>query len=103
MADASQLLRLLEPAVRPVTGGATGGQPAPAAFEGQTFDDLLAQAQKTGGTAGQPEDTADATDGSAARSTALPGLGAIENPSLARLLAERAAATPSPPGTDTQI
>ncbi|MEM6332716.1 MAG: hypothetical protein AAF823_05190 [Planctomycetota bacterium] len=101
MADASQLLRLLEPAVRPVTGGATGGQPAPAAFEGQSFDDLLADAQQTRGTTASTDATPAAPDDSATRSTSLPGLGAIENPSLARMLAERASATPTPTRPDT--
>lgn len=50
---ASQLLKLLEPAVRPAGIAAPTARPR-APIEGQTFDDLLAQASKGAISSGRP-------------------------------------------------
>lgn len=44
MADGAQLLRMLEPAVRPVAGPTTQVAPRQQPFESQSFDDLLHRA-----------------------------------------------------------
>ncbi|MEM0914154.1 MAG: hypothetical protein AAGK09_06030 [Planctomycetota bacterium] len=98
MPDGSELLRLLEPAVRPAGPAAPSKPDAATTFEGKSFDQLLADAAQRGPepTAGRatdlPTDTASLADAAttADRSAAgPPGLGHIENPSLARLLAQR--------------
>ncbi|MEM1208702.1 MAG: hypothetical protein AAF842_04475 [Planctomycetota bacterium] len=98
MPDGSELLRLLEPAVRPVGGGTPGQPKTPDTFEGKSFDQLLADAAQRGPEpAVQPstDAVADPTDTAAPDRTAAPiNLGHVENPSLARLLAERSAANP---------
>jgi len=98
MTNPSDLLRLLEPAVRPVGGGTSGKPESAPTFEGKSFDQLLTDAQ-------QPRDAEPRQGEAAAQTTsppsdnptppaALPGLGSIENASLARLLASRPAANP---------
>jgi len=94
----TNLLRLLEPAVRPdgVAGRAPGAAPPQQTVEGQDFATLLQQAQGTGST--QPNAAADDTDQTAqanqpadranqptGRTNPLAQLSGIDNPSVLRI------------------
>jgi len=86
MNEGAALLRMLEPAVRPVPTG--GGAPAAskAPFEQQSFESLLAAAEADGG---GPADAAEPNRPPPPPSP-LSGLNRIENASLRELIAERA-------------
>ncbi|MFA9478653.1 hypothetical protein ACERK3_10130 [Phycisphaerales bacterium AB-hyl4] len=91
MVDSSQLLRMLEPTVRPVPtpeGRAASSGNVP--IEQRSFESLLAEA--TSGEAGDIDEAGAATDAPAGGSANLLGplsqVGAIENASL-RALVER--------------
>lgn len=47
MSNSGDLLRMLEPAVRPVATPGNGATPRPTAFESQSFEQLLDTAQQT--------------------------------------------------------
>ncbi len=88
MADAAALLRLLEPAVRPVGRPAEHRSPGPAPFESQTFDNLLANARHS--IEHDPPETPDA-DQPARRPDPLAGLAnfaGFENSAVRTMLAE---------------
>lgn len=89
MADSGQLLRMLEPAVRPVPAPEGGGaSPGRAPIEQQSFEALLAEA--TAATEPGGDDAASASDRPARGNLLGPlsQVGAIENASL-RALIER--------------
>ncbi|MEM1211526.1 MAG: hypothetical protein AAGI68_04430 [Planctomycetota bacterium] len=106
MSDPGQLLRMLEPAVRPVSLPTTGSPPKPAntPFESQSFDQLLQQATNPS-TADKPAATASPDPATTADppqpvpvSTFQPlsGIDRIENQSLRNLIAQPAADPPKP-------
>ncbi len=98
MSNAVDLLRLLEPAVRPGAAGVSrpqGGGSAP--LEDQSFDQLLSAYKEQSGTPrGEtvtPEAAAEAVDKPTAEADVLAplsGLTVVENPSLRALMAARA-------------
>ena len=106
MSQSLALLRLLEPAVKPVGGAATPAASAvPPPFESQRFEDLLSSAS-TGEPTGLPVgDAADAppddppVDSSAAADRGplgpLADFSRIENPGLRQLLADARSAPPA--------
>jgi hypothetical protein len=118
MGDSSALLRLLEPAVRPVPqkgGQRAGGEPS---FESADFETLLAAARKPSEETAQSGDgesaalgvaqaNTESTDQSASqpRSTqplgALEGIDKIENPTLRRLMATEQHSDESTATSDT--
>lgn len=91
MASGSDLLRMLEPAVRPVStpesGG--GGKPRHVPIEQQSFEALLAEAQGMGGDA--PEAGPEAERKSAGPLGPLARVDAIENVSLRAMIARSSA------------
>ncbi|MFP4145472.1 MAG: hypothetical protein ACLFV3_10050 [Phycisphaeraceae bacterium] len=88
MADAAELLRLLEPLVRPVDGGGSSRAPK-LPVEQQSFDSLLAEAS----TPGQDAADGEAADAEPDRPDPLGPLArvdAIENESLRAIVARSA-------------
>ncbi len=91
MTTANELLRLLNPAVRPVGLGAPTARAAPKPFEQQGFDELLAELSQAPASAEPREDgTAVATTSSATPRIPILDLTRIENASLRDLIAQRA-------------
>lgn len=99
MSDSAQLLRMLEPAVRPVDvsrGGAS--RPGAEPFESRSFEALLGEARDGGGMdatgprqdAAAGEKVAEAT-GKVDALGPLSGLGTIENATLRQLMAQHGA------------
>ena len=102
MTQGADLLRLLEPAVRPVSpvkpvAHAPGAKSGELPFEAQGFDSLLASAREVRGlTAPTDDPAAEATQAkSPGPLDALADLGRIENPGLRELLAQQRSMTPS--------
>ncbi len=103
MSDSAQLLRMLEPAVRPVDQG-SGRAPRPVAepFESRSFESLLGEARKPDGLSPQEGlgQEARAGQGVAEATTKPPtlgplaGLGTIENATLRQIIAQHHADRP---------
>ncbi|MEM6392317.1 MAG: hypothetical protein AAF797_06050 [Planctomycetota bacterium] len=91
MSDPGQLLRMLEPAVRPVATPPTAGAPKPAntPFESQSFDQLLQQASTNTPNTEPPKPTPGPTEPAKPANTFQPlsGIDRIENQSLRDLIA----------------
>ena len=85
MSEGADLLRMLEPAVRPVGSGATAARPSQAPFEGKSFETLLQEVQ----TAADSDDQAHAPRPHVIDSLAQ--IGAVENASLRNLIGVRTA------------
>ncbi|MEM1109910.1 MAG: hypothetical protein AAGH99_14595 [Planctomycetota bacterium] len=96
MSQGADLLRLLEPTVRPVSPVKPTSAPAKGAagelpFEAQDFDTLLASAREgtlTPDASAEPQNTGDQPQ-SPGPLDALADFGRIENPGLRELLAQR--------------
>jgi len=97
MSDSAQLLRMLEPAVRPVDPrGAGKARPSAQPFESRSFESLLGEAQRTDAQAnhagpGQDASAEQAVAEATPKDTALgplAGLGTIENATLRQLIAQ---------------
>jgi len=97
MSDSAQLLRMLEPAVRPVDQrGAGKARPSAEPFESRSFQSLLGEAQRTHAEGNQAVPGQDASAEQAVaeatpKDTALgplAGLGTIENATLRQLIAQ---------------
>lgn len=93
MSNAANLLRMLEPPVRPdgLAGAPRGAQPT-TPIESQSFDAVLRQAQAMADEqVTQTDDEAEqANIGQASRFTALGGLDRIDNATLRELIARAA-------------
>ncbi len=85
MSDAAQLLRMLEPAVRPAGVGAPSLSKSTPPIEQRSFDALLTEAKQADAAAG--EDTAQRAGQGSAPLNDLVGVESIENDSLRALLA----------------
>ncbi|NBC11130.1 MAG: hypothetical protein GVY24_05255 [Planctomycetes bacterium] len=97
MSDSAQLLRMLEPAVRPVPQrGADKPRATAEPFESRSFESLLGEAQRTNGEGrhvgpGQDASADQAVAEATPKDTALgplTGLGTIENATLRQLIAQ---------------
>lgn len=106
MGQEQDLLRMLEPAVRPVGPGPAGSRPpAGEPFEGRSFEDLLHEAREQ-----TPEQPASGSDDEPANDTKTPpnplarlaGLDAVENGSLLQVM-QRRAAQPQPPADANRV
>jgi hypothetical protein len=92
MTQGADLLRLLEPAVRPVAQPASANPPGKATFEASRFEELLADAQLAHDPS-QPQETNLTPSDPTEKPTpsfdplaALADLGQIENPSVRSLM-----------------
>ena len=100
MTNGADLLRMLEPAVRPVSvPGAPPARPGAAPVEQRGFESLLSDAAASGGSGGSGAPAAAAAPPPAARHP-LAGIDRIENGALRQLIAAQAspAAASSFPG-----
>ncbi|MEM6551915.1 MAG: hypothetical protein AAF750_07285 [Planctomycetota bacterium] len=91
MSDPGQLLRMLEPAVRPVATPPTGtsAKPVNTPFESQSFDQLLQQAGTNPSNTSNTEQAPPTTEAAKPTNTFQPlsGIDRIENQSLRDLIA----------------
>ena len=90
MAQPADLLRLLEPAVRPVSQPPRPTPTAAAPFELQNFEDLLSEARFSLDPADPAPGEAPATERPPDPLAALADLSRVENPALREMLAMRA-------------
>ena len=88
MGTSNDLLRMLEPAIRPVPTQAFGGaQDGPQTFENKTFDQLLGEARMIAGEAGEASGGQGAEEEVADSLSPLARIDLVENAGLRALLA----------------
>jgi hypothetical protein len=92
MTSSAELLRMLEPAVRPVSvPGAATARPGSVPIEQRSFESLLADATGSGGDAGAGDESGPAPAAPTAPGSPLAGIDRIENSALRDIIAARTA------------